>query len=109
MSEGKWNNTMNFNLYKHHISYIQDLSVFASKYNCRYCSRVFTKLANMKKHFGKCGKVIRYRYPGNYYSKYVYIFEKLETFNVFVPKTERTYQWITVFDYEAMLYYNHSI
>ena len=103
MSEGKFNNVMNLHLYKHHISYITDINAFAVRHTCRYCSRVFTKLSNMKRHFGKCGKVVRHKYPGDYCDKYQSVFDKLESFNIYVPKQDRLYDWFIVYDYESIL------
>ena len=46
---------------------------------------------------------MQYKYPGNFYTKYESIFDRLETFNIHVPKKQRIYDWFTFFEYECML------
>ena len=99
---GKKNN-LNLNIYENHVSYISDLGVYSSKFECRTCERLFAKKAYWKKHENICKNFKRWKFPGGYYKSNESIFDTLESYEIFVPKENRIFPWFAVFDMESLL------
>ena len=70
--------TMNLNLYEHHLSYISNLSAYAQKFQCSTCQKHFPRLDNMRRHQKICKRQTKYTFPRGFYSSPKNIFDKLE-------------------------------
>ena len=98
-----YKDTMNLNMFEHHLSYISRFNTYASKYQCRTCERHFSRINNMLKHQRLCKGQTKYQYPGGLYTAPVTVFDVLEYYNITVPIEERIFPWFIVYDFEAML------
>ena len=96
-------NVMHVNLFKNHFSYITNINLFAKKFKCFKCDRISNNKANFNKHVELCTPGIREVYLGGKFDAHLEtVFEKLEKFDIFVPKSEQYYEFISVFDFEAI-------
>ena len=102
-SRGDFQTTMHLNMYDLHLSYIANVSCYASKFQCRTCERHFNDISNMSKHQRICNEKNNHQFPGGFYTSPKTIFEKLEEFGIFIPKTKRVFECFLVYDFEAML------
>lgn len=95
--------TMNLNMYEHHLSYITNLATYAKKFECGSCNRHFKSLIPMKRHQLKCSKQTKYVFNGGFYSNPKTVFDKLEEQCINVPPEDRLFKWFIVYDFESML------
>lgn len=95
--------TMNLNLYQHHLSYISNFNTYASKYQCRTCERHFPRINSLLRHQRKCKGQTVHQFPGGFYTAPKTIFDKLEENGIMVSKKKRLFPWFLVYDFEAML------
>ena len=95
--------TMYLNLYEHHMSLITDINIYARRYQCPRCDRIFPRNYNMRRHLRVYSNRTKHVYPGGFYSKNQSIFEQLEYYGIVIPKEERYYEYYLVYDFESVL------
>jgi G:T-mismatch repair DNA endonuclease (very short patch repair protein) len=94
---------LNLNKYMNHLSYIADFQLYALKFRCEHCDRMFKRKGDHKKHIMKCGNNDNLVFVGGFLKQNLTIFEELESFNIHVPTSERFFKEFIVFDMEAMM------
>ncbi|KAK3097803.1 hypothetical protein FSP39_013348 [Pinctada imbricata] len=102
-SRCQFSETMQLNMYQHHLSYISNFNAYATKYQCRTCDRHFYRICNMYRHQKICTGRTAHQFPGGFYTAPKTIFDKLGDFGIMVPKKDRLFPWFLVYDFEAML------
>ena len=102
-SRCQFSETMQLNMYQHHLSYISNFNAYATKYQCRTCDRHFSRIYNMYRHQKICTGRTVHQFPGGFYTAPKTIFDKLGDFGIIVPKKDRLFPWFLVYDFEAML------
>jgi hypothetical protein len=102
-SPKQFSSTMNLNLFENHVSYIRDMQLYSKKFICETCQRQFEKRYNWQLHLNVCGSKLNLHFPGGFFKPNKTIFEELESYNIWVPETDRFYKEFIVFDMEAML------
>ena len=91
------------NLHKSHFSYITNINQFGKKFKCQECDRIFDNKANFNRHVKLCVPGIREIYLGGKFDAHLdTVFEKLEKIGIIVPTSDRYYDFVSVFDYEAI-------
>ena len=100
-SRGRREDTAYLHLYQGHFSYIQDFAMFAKKYQCKFCDKLWEHHGNYIRHEQKCKDKTRYVYPGGFYSQKKSVFEELSYFGI--GCTDRVYTHFITFDFESIL------
>lgn len=104
VSHDEFTDTMYLNLYKNHLSYIQNFTVYASRYPCMYCNMLFKSAWEANRHQRSCMSMSNVKLPGGCYAYHQTVFEKLEALGVKPLREKYQYSpWICVFDFEAVL------
>ena len=98
--------TLYCNLWGHHLSYIKNFNVFASRFQCHHCDKLFKLTGKAKQHEKTCDQSTKFRYPGGYHRVATSVFEDLESNGIHVPEEDRLYPFFACFDFEAMLVKN---
>ena len=100
-SRGRFEDTAYLHLYQGHFSYIKDFALFAKKYQCKFCDKLWEHQGNYVRHEQKCKDKTRYVYPGGFYSQKKSVFEELSYFGI--GCTDRVYTHFITFDFESIL------
>jgi hypothetical protein len=95
--------TMNLNNFKTHLSYIVDFQQYSLKFKCTYCTKLFKRKHDWKRHERSCSKIENVCFQGGFMKQNLTIFEELDSFSIHVPIEERFYKEFIVFDMEAMM------
>ena len=93
---------MHLNLFQNHFSYIKNFSTFAVRYKCQLCDRIFNRSDNLQRHVMTCSNDVKEVYVGGKYKPKETIFQLLEKEGYVVPKEDRYYKFVSVFDYESV-------
>lgn len=67
-SRGRYEDTVYLHLYQGHFSYIKDFAVFAKKFQCKFCDKLWDHHGHFLRHEQKCQNKTRYVYPGGFLS-----------------------------------------
>ena len=102
-SEGMYSDALNIDLYKQHCSYIKNFKLYCKKFECLLCHRLFKQSRYLKQHYKHCYKKDKHVFNGGYYNKFENIFQELESFNIYVPQSERINEHFIFWDFESML------
>ena len=87
-----------------HLSYVSKVESYLTKYQCEMCETNFERFDNLTGHKRSCAYQTRHIFPGGYYTLPATIFEKLERVDVFVPQSDRCYDFLVTFDCESALF-----
>ncbi|KAK3109123.1 hypothetical protein FSP39_023489 [Pinctada imbricata] len=101
-SRGRYEKTMYVHLYQGHFSYIKDFSLFAKKYQCKFCDKLWDHHGHYVRHELRCQDKTRFVYPGGFYKPTKTLFEELSYFGIGCP--DQVYPWFIVYDFEAILH-----
>lgn len=102
-SLGRFDDDMHLNLYEDHLSYIKNIDVYCKKFECGSCQTLFKRRSDLARHASSCKKATRLVFPGGYYTPNKTIFSELRELGIDVDFSEQVYDYICVFDMEAML------
>ena len=95
--------TLYLNLYEKHFSYISNLRAYSSNYKCDDCDRHFQRSDHLQQHLKKCQTGIKEVYRGGKFDASLdTVFDKLAKIGIFVPEEDRYFEYISVYDFEAM-------
>ncbi len=86
-----------------HLSYIANFANYAKKIECERCEKISRRRQDYKRHLPSSPNIVKYSYPGGYFTLEKNIFEMLEEVDIFVPKNERFYPYFAAYDLEAMM------
>ena len=96
---------MNLNLYKEHLSYIRDISIYGSKFACPSCGRIFNRRNNLNVHVETCEPDTSQVFVGGRLNtgQFETIWEKLASIGIVLEDgAEGTYDFCSVYDWEAI-------
>ena len=102
-SRCRYEDTMNLNVFKSHLSYITKMESYCSKYQCKTCDRLFSTSCHWIRHQRKCTNQTKYNFPGGFFNAPQTIFEQLEEYGIIVKEEDRFFPWFAVFDFESLL------
>ena len=94
---------VHLNLYKNHFSFIKNINTYTKRFQCDTCDRIFDRSDYLMKHQNVCSTEIPESYSGSKLRPSETIFDMLEKVGIVVPKEDRFYPYISVFDYESIL------
>ena len=94
--------SMYLNLYKTHFSFISKIDSYSKRYQCMMCESIFDRVDNLKRHTRVCCTDIKESYNGGKLKPPETIFDWLEKEGINVPKEDRFYKFVSVYDYEAI-------
>ena len=98
------NKTIFLNLFERHFSLITDFSMYAKKYACSFCKRLFTRKNKWILHEKICNNRVAYKFPGGIYSPSLSIFEEIQqTLGLEVESELQYFPWFAVYDFESVL------
>ena len=100
-SRGRYEDTAYLHLFQGHFSYIKDFAMFAKKYQCKFCDKLWDHQGNYVRHEQKCRDKTRYVYPGGFYCQKKTIFEELSYFGI--GCSDRVFPYFATFDFESVL------
>ena len=101
-SLGKHDNTMYFNLYEPHFSYIKDIRMYSHSYKCSKCENSLWKYPSLlKRHELTCEAGVRHVYNGGVYHPPPSVFERLDDEGIVVDEGLRYYPYRATFDFEC--------
>ena len=103
ISTKRYKETLNMNMFFNHLNLILDFKIFAKRYVCQICNKMFKNFQALKRHGSSCMWKTRYIFPGGYYRQKVSIFEEMEDLGVYVPENQRVYDFFAVWDLESCL------
>ena len=91
------------NLYENHFSYISRIQSYGKNFRCEECDRIFNRSTDLNRHMKTCRTEVEHVFRGGKFDPSLRnIFEKLEQAGIFVPEEERYYEFVSVFDFEAI-------
>ena len=99
-----YNKTMKVNVFKNHLSLIEDFEKYSHVYQCMHCDKLWYQNRNYYRHTKTCLTTVRESFPESVYHNSYTIFEKLEQIGIQVPKQDRFYLFYAYYDFEAYLY-----
>ena len=102
-SIGKYDATMYVNVWQNHLCWITDIDQYCQKYTCVYCSRMFDRYWNLKRHQKTCSKQSNLIFPRGAYRYHKSVFDTLSEIGIQVPKEDRFFSHLVCFDLEAIL------
>ena len=94
--------TSYLNMYRNHLSYIQNIGAHVNKFQCRIWQKSFSRVDACKRHMQTCKGATNLIHPRGYFNSNKNIFEDLESVGVVVPQNKRFFPWFAVFDFEAI-------
>ena len=94
---------MHVNLYKNHFCYIKNMNTFAKRFQCQMCEMIFDRNCSLSRHVKSCCTEQSEIYDGGKYKRDMTLFERLELAGYVVPKADRYYEYVSCYDFEAML------
>ena len=95
--------TMYLDLQEHHLSYVKDIDVYAKRFQCQRCDRLFNRYFNLKQHYRTCSSVTTINFPGGFHKVHQTVFEELEKYGIRVPKRDRIFPHFITYDFESVL------
>ena len=95
--------TLHLDLQNGHLSFISNFSIYAQRFQCQQCNRLFRRCSYLNKHRNHCSKRTKNVYPGGFYCPNLTIFDELEKFNIHVPHGLRFFEHFITFDFESVL------
>ena len=95
---------MKVNVFKNHLSLIEDFEKYSHVYQCMHCDKLWYQNRNYYRHTKTCLTTVRESFPEGVYHNSYTIFEKLEQIGIQVPKQDRFYLFYACYDFEAYLY-----
>ena len=85
------------------LSYITNINQFGKKFKCKECAFIFQDKSNFNRHIKLCSPGIKEIYKGGKFDAHLEtIFERLDKIGINVPQTDRYYDFVSVFDFEAI-------
>ena len=102
-SPAKYNDTIQLDLQGYHLSYIRNFKIYAKQFVCPCCERVFNRHSNVKRHLRVCTFRRKQCFPGRLYKPTSNVFDRLESFGITVPQSQRLYPDYIFFDSESIL------
>ena len=106
LSQCQYTAALYCHLWGHHLSYISDFNVFAKRFQCHLCDKLFKTVQEVKRHEKTCKEGTKFIYPGGYHRVPPTVFEDLDSYGINVPKQDRLYPFFCCFDFEALLVKN---
>ena len=101
LSRCRFQEVLNLNLFKHHLSIITNFKAYAKKFACEKCNRHFQNKSDLKRHQRKCQNNVKFKFKGGYKEKPKTIFEELSYFGIDVPYI--MYDKFATYDFESIL------
>ena len=95
--------TMYLDLQEHHLSYVKDVNVYAKRFQCQRCDRLFNQYFNLKRHYRTCSNVTTLNFPGGFHKVHQTVFEELEKYGIRVAKRDRIFLHFITYDFESVL------
>ena len=102
-SVGKYESTMYVNVWQNHLCWISDIDQYCQKYTCSYCSRMFDRYWNVKRHQKTCSKQSNLVFPRGAYRYHKSVFDSLSEIGIQIPEDQRFFSYLICFDLEAIL------
>ena len=102
LSQCQYTATLYCHLWGHHLSYISDFNVFAKRFQCHLCDKLFKTVQEAKRHEKTCKEGTKFIYPGGYHRVPPTVFEDLDSYGINVPKQDRLYPFFCCFDWLRM-------
>ena len=97
--------TMYFNLYETHFSYIKDINTYCHSWRCRNCeTSLWKNPKDLLRHERTCTEGIKRVYKGGVYHPPSSVFERLDDESIVVGDSLRYYSYRATFDFEC--YFN---
>ena len=96
-------NTLQMNIYNHHLSLILDFPAYAKKFKCKMCNKLFNKHFSYSRHEQQCNNATKIKFKGGFYKGNPTIFEELDLVGIYTKPEDRVYPWFIVYDFEAVL------
>ncbi len=96
---------LNCSLWRNHYSYIKNLSVYANKYPCKKCGKIFPTICRLFRHASsECG-VTKNTFPGGIYTPQENIFDILEAEGISISnEIDRYFKYRIIYDTESFQY-----
>jgi hypothetical protein len=94
------------NMFNNHLSYITNFEMFGKKYKCRNCSKLHTKLYQMRRHEKTCKDATTVQYPGGFYTSPPTLFELLEELGYKISEEDRYYKYFIPFKSITQYFWN---
>ena len=109
-STNQYKQTIQMNVYNHHLSLILDFPAYAKKFQCKMCNKLFDRHFSFTRHEQKCNNSTKITFKGGFYKGNPTIFEELDLVGIHTKTEDRVYPWFIVYDFEAILEkLHHSI
>ena len=102
-STANFENDLCLDMQQNHLSYVKDLDMYAQRFQCNKCTRLFKKIKSLKKHYPNCSRVTKLRCPGGFYQSNITTFQELEKYDILVPLKDRFFPYFITYDFEAIL------
>ena len=80
-----YDETMQLNVFKNHLSLIADFEKYCDVYQCQRCDKLCCRRKDFLKHTSSCDQTVKQSFPGGIFKNQATIFQKLEDIDVFVP------------------------
>ena len=101
-SPAQYQETMYFNVYETHFSYIKDIRMYSHSYKCSKCEQALWKTPqDLLRHERTCTEGIKRVYKGGVYRPPSSIFERLDDEGIIVEDVLRYYPYRATFDFEC--------
>ena len=102
-SLSRFEDTLYLDLQKNHLSYVPDVDVYAKRFQCQRCNRLFKRYYRLKRHYAVCSKMTKLKFPGGFHKPKLTVFEELEKYGINVPLKDRLFKYFITYDFEAIL------
>ena len=99
-----YNETMKVNVFKNHLSLIQDFEKYCHVHQCIHCDKLWYCNCHYYRHTKTYLTTVNESFSGGIYHNFYTIFEKQEQIGIQVPKQDRFYPFYACYDFEAYLY-----
>jgi hypothetical protein len=70
----QYDTTVHMNIYQNHLSLIVDMELYAKRFICVNCERVFKRRSSLIRHATTCNSRVKHTFPGGYYKYHKNIF-----------------------------------
>ena len=82
---------------------MKDIDAYAKRFQCQRCDRLFNRYYNLKRHYGRCFRVTKLKFPGRFHKIHQNVFDELEKYGICVSKKDRLFPYFITYDFESVL------